>query len=256
MATTTYHIVTPEERRRFVESLLADAPPQPAATTTSDDDDDDQSPPPLRDDNELIVHESVPTPCPLCHEEMPYIDDAATATAMAERVSDLRRVIFRFEKMLTGRLHDEMVFWGMLELRRLFIEHHLETYSSERFHRWTMQMLRNHYHPRTGHRFVYVRALTAQIEELEETHVDLKRHYKFQRNPETGEREFNARFVPLQIQLVKGIAEMLKTKESALRLGDTAADMSLVIEAIDAVRATRRPPRGATSSSLQRWGGF
>ena len=110
--------------------------------------------------------------CPLCWEELPYCGGgrnaaggAADRTAMLQRIQDFRKVIFRFEQLLSGRQNDETIFTGMLELRHHFIETYLEEHGY-RHRKWTIRMLREHYDPTLGHRFDPVRELNAELEDL------------------------------------------------------------------------------------------
>ena len=175
-----------------------------------------------------------PVNCPLCHEELPFIGDAATRDTMNERMNDLRAVIFRFERLLVGRVHDDIVFSGMLAMRRLLIERHLEAYSRARFRRWTMPMLREHYHPRTGHRYDYVRALDAEIKDLALVNTWIMDEGMFVIHPDTHERVFNLRAVRDRLQASKTYIDALKTKEAALRLSSATSivDTAAIIDAV------------------------
>jgi len=182
--------------------------------------------------------DSSPANCPLCWEEQPYVGDSGLATAMIERLSDFRRVIFRFERLMCGRQHDDTVFRGMLELRRLFIERYLDSYSSQRFRRWTMAMLREHYDPVKGHRFDVVRELDAELGDLR-----LLRRWKMERamfvlNPETGALVFNVRAVDVRLRVSRQYTDVLKHKAAELRqrhVSTAQTDANLVLQAVNGV---------------------
>ena len=187
------------------------------------------------DDVEDIAKQS----CPLCYEELPFIEDPNVASVMTERMNSLRGVIFRFERMLTGRVSDDVVFNSMLQLRRLLIERHLESYSSTRFVRWTLPMLRVHYDARKGHRFDYVRSLDAEIEELDRVRSWIMNHSMFVDHPEMGERVFNLRAVDHRLRTSKAWTDALKAKVAALRLqaSDAAVDTTAVLDALSTAMA-------------------
>jgi hypothetical protein len=167
---------------------------------------------------------------------MPYIGDAALAATMASRLNDFRGVIFRFERMLTGRMHPETVYYGMLQLRRQLIEQHLEAYSKTHFHRWTLELLRAHYNPRTGHRFSYLRVLDAEIADLERVRGWIMEHAMFVHHPDLGERTFNLRAVDQRLRTSRALLDVYKAKVAALHtnVGDIPATAVAVMDAIGA----------------------
>lgn len=265
-------LVDAQERRAFVNEVmrsmvhLADpgdaAPAAPARPLDSasgsngvdDDDDDDDD-----DDGNELWHSSVardynqplhlppapPAPpaaasaaanvvsCPVCQEETPYIDDAAIGAAINDRIANCRDVIFRFERTVAGRLHDETVLFSVLALRRLLVEQHLEAYSFVRFRRWTLPMLREHYDPANGHRHDLVRILDAEARALKRMNDLVEKEGLYLVNHETGERTLNLRAIEVRQRGSKAYLDVVHAKEKALASRDaTLASVVAVVESI------------------------
>ena len=206
--------------------------------------------------------ESVAT-CPLCWEEQPYIEDTSMRTAMSERMNDFRRIIFRFERMMAGHQNDEVIFRGMLELRKMYIENDLERYSADgRFQRWTLEMLRRHYSPLNGHRFDIVRELDAELTDMRRQKRWIMDHAMFVAHPETGERIFNIRAVETSVRLAREYSRVLTQKSLELqkRAVTTQTDANLVLQAINSASNTdsrkRKRRTGNTSANMYELGGL
>jgi len=230
-------LATSARQRVPVRDHVPQAYPSPPPLPLAAADVPPRAPPPPPPPPAALAHlDADVTQCPLCHEELPYMEDVATSTAMANRLSDLHRVIFRFERMLVGRVHDESVFYGMLQLRRLLVEQHLEQYSNVRFQRWSMAILRNHYSPHSGHRFDYVRSLDTELRELEQVRAWIMEHAMFVDHPELGDRVFNLRAVDQRLRLSRAYTDTLKLKMGALHrpAQEMASDTNMVMEAISA----------------------
>jgi len=204
--------------------------------------------------------------CPLCWEEQPYIEDTSMRTAMSERMNDFRRIIFRFERMMAGHQNDEIIFRGMLELRRMYIENDLERYSSDgHFQRWTLDMLRRHYSPLNGHRFDIVRELDAELNDMRRQKRWIMDHAMFVAHPETGERIFNIRAVETSVRLAREYSRVLtqKSLELAKRSTTSQTDANMVLQAINSASnaATHKRKRqsarnNTTTTNMYELGGL
>lgn len=93
-------------------------------------------------------------------------------------------------------------------------------------------MLRKHYNPHTGHRFDYVRALDAELAELDRVRSNIMEHALFVNID--GERKFNLRAVDYRLRASKAYTDTLKAKVVALRLQatDATVDATSVLDAI------------------------
>jgi len=184
--------------------------------------------------------------CPLCMEEQPYLAESSGGSAgrnnrdrsaMLQKVQDFRKIIFRFERTLAGRLHDETVLQGMLQLRRTFIEAYLDEHGY-RHTKWTIDMLRAHYDPVQGHRFDVVRELAYELEDLRRLRRWTMRHAMFVPNPDTGEPMFNTRAVDIRLRVSKQVTDTVAKLQTELRRNDAdhAVDARMIQETVtDAV---------------------
>jgi len=264
-------LVNAQERRAFVDDVIrsmshvvdpGDQVPLPPARSLdsasgshgNDDDDDDEDddsgndlwrssvardynvplnlPPPPPPAAPPVAPASVVS-CPVCQEETPYIDDAAIGAAVNDRIANCRDVIFRFERTVSGRLHDETVLFAVLALRRLLVEQHLEAYSFVRFRRWTLPMLREHYDPANGHRHDLVRILDAEARALKRLNDLVEKEGLYLTNHDTGERTLNLRAVEVRLRGSKSYIDVVHAKEKALSSRDaTLASVANVVESI------------------------
>jgi len=210
---------------------------------------------PPENPDEINYDDDDPADCPLCWEEQPHLNDSAMQTAMAGRMSDFRRIIFRFERMMAGRQADAVIFRGMLELRRLYVERDLERYSDNRFQRWTLAMLQRHYSPLSGHRFDVMRELGEELRQLSRQKRWIMEHAMFVVHPESGARIFNIRAVETYTRVSREYSRLLDQKRSELqrRNATSASDSNMVLQAIQNASsvdtsARKRQRRGVTAA--------
>lgn len=104
----------------------------------------------------------------------------------------------------------------------------------DRIKRWTLPMLREHYHPVRGHRFDYIRSISYLIAELYEMDHKIKRDAMYVDNAEVGQRQFNLNAVDRRLRGIRELSLLLKSKKDALKEKklESPSDASLVIDTI------------------------
>ena len=185
--------------------------------------------------------------CPLCWDEQPFLGRAASSSAMQQKVQDFRRLIFNFERGLSGLQNDEVIFRGMLDLRRLFIEGWLRDHGHA-FTPWTMDMLRAHYDPVNGHRFDVVRLLTSELDDMRLMKQWTMEHGMFVDSGD-GTHMFNLRAVGERLKITRHYLDAVKLLQSELQRRDAAmqTDNRQLIETVNAAvnRLTAANPAAA-----------
>jgi hypothetical protein len=175
-------------------------------------------------------------PCALCYEELPFFENLAVAATTSDKAQDMRAVIFRLRRLLRGNVHEEVVYAAMLQLRRQLIEVHLEKYSTRPFQRWSIEMLREHYHPVHGHVRDAVSTLDAAIARLEALGAAIDEHALYVRDDADpgSPAKFNLRAVEFQLRTTKTLLDTLRQKATTMR-GEAlehAGDATAVLDAI------------------------
>jgi len=184
--------------------------PARSSDEESGNDDDIPNGPPRRQPRSNHQHsapQQVAGPCLLCEANM---NDFAGSTG----VSDVERTIVRLEKRLRGRLADEHIFARMLELRQQFVDDVLRKLGRP-CTPWTVEMLRAHYHPVSGHEFDMVRQLDAELANINKFMAELQENM-YIANPDTGECELDMRKHPLLKEWSKRKSAVFQERERAL----------------------------------------
>ena len=192
-------------------------------------------------------HRATAARCPVCWDEQPYIADSSKRTAMSERFVDYREIMYRYYNAVRGSQPQDTVLCGMLDIRREKIERYLVEYSSERFVRWTMAILRIHFDPR--HRFDPGLALDKELDELDELKQMTKQHGMWVDDPRTGERAFNLRGVEVRLRISRDYQQCVQRKAAELdkrvRSGQAGGESDAIMQALveHSVGAKRRSKR-------------
>ena len=110
--------------------------------------------------------------CLICWEEQYFrssndSSNGGNASGMASSIAHFNNEVFRLEASLRGHFNNELVLQSMIRLRRTLVEQPLEK-QGVRYTPWTMEMLRKHYHPHSGHRFDPERDMKWELEMLAE----------------------------------------------------------------------------------------
>jgi hypothetical protein len=200
--------------------------------------------------------------CPICWDEQPYIADKTKRSAMNDRYADFRDVMYRYYNQMRGRQSQETVLRGMLDIRREKIERYLNEYSSSRFTRWTMDMLRRHFDPRSGHRFDAVIALDQEIDDLRQLQRWTMEHGMWVDHPQTGERVFNIRAVDVRLRIGRLYLDAITKKsiEMEKRSKSSAGDTDMIVSALSTIgngqqhsrSKRRRKDAGAGETTVER----
>jgi len=265
-----------DEQQESLDAVSAPATRQSAAMDAAgsgdsdDDDDDDNRPPPAQSDRSSKAQFSAVVPavagmrretatCAICWDEQPYISDKTKRSAMNDRYADFRDVMYRYYSQMRGRQSQETVLRGMLDIRREKIERYLSEYSSTRFTRWTMEMLRQHFDPRGGHRFDPVMALDQEIEDLRQLQRWTMEHGMWIEHPQTGERVFNIRAVDVRLRVGRLYLDAItrKSAEMEKRSATAAGDTDMIMSAISTVgqkqsKRRRKSDGGEDESAIER----
>ena len=165
-------------------AAAAAAPPPPwnRASASSDEDEDDYD---EEHERGLVVRPAATAPaaaaavaaaaaddCVICWEEDYYGHvleqrGGAGGGGVMRRMANFRELIFEFERLLRVRQNDEVIFTGMLQLRRTHIESYLESHGVAHTP-WTREMLRKHYCVHSGHRFDALREYAHELRAIRE----------------------------------------------------------------------------------------
>jgi len=199
--------------------------------------------------------------CAVCWEQQEHDDsfadvaDSARRSELAETTRRFRSIIFAFERRLRGRAHDDIIFEGMLTLRRAFVERLLREHN-ERYRVWTLDMLRRHYASPGGHTIDAVRVLRAELDELGHVETMLMKHALFVSAPagddplsEPGESLFNVRAVETRMRLAKHRADLLKQLQHELANPDDV-DARTILESVADVQRRLGDRHAAAASTM------
>lgn len=171
--------------------------------------------------------------CAVCWEQQEHDDafaDVAESTrrsALAESTRRFRSIIFAFERRLRGRAHDDIVFEGMLTLRRAFVERPLREHN-ERYRVWTLDMLRRHFAPIGGHIYDPVRILRSELDEMGQMASMVMKHALFVSPPAGDDPDsenpdkslFNLRAVETRMKLTKQRTDLVNKLSTELARPD------------------------------------
>lgn len=104
--------------------------------------------------------------CPLCWEQLEYAQNGKTKVVqnLSRKVTNLREVIFRFERTHRGRIPDNELFPTMLKMRSMFLETFYDKHDIA-YTPWTLDLIRKHYYV---HEHDRVRKCKSQLAELEQ----------------------------------------------------------------------------------------
>lgn len=180
--------------------------------------------------------------CPLCWEEQPYLAErrgrtTATDSAMIRKVQDFRKIIFRFEEVMRGKVHDAVIFHGMLGLRRDMVEGWLR-HHGYRFVPWTLHMLKRHYDPNQGHRLDLVRELAQELQDARQMRQWIMQHAMFVPNVDAGVGAppiFNVRAVDPRLKVGKHLLDTAVRLNTEVTRRDTehATDARLILDSVN-----------------------